>query len=113
VFAPSQFKRVLVWPSRVTGKPKNWEVQLTDTLSIQSTGLTSLPAPNPFPEGVSATNSSVSVNGKPGLYVERDGGSRELYFEIDMNIVMVVDRAPESDFESFAAIASSLIRSDP
>ncbi len=115
VFAPPAYKRVLVWPNRITGKPERWEVDIDDDFYIGQSEQGTIPTDAELRAGHpdQPTVDRIQVDGAPAAFVKRLGAPSKLYFIAKGTALVVVDLSGKRAVNDLTSVASTVTASQP
>jgi hypothetical protein len=110
VFAPPTYKRVLVWPDRLTGKPARWEVDIDDQVFVERSEQATIPTDAELRAAVQGAPEidRIQVAGVPAAFVKRLGAPSKLYFVAEGIALVVVDLSGKRDVNEIASVANSV-----
>ncbi len=115
VFAPPAYKRVLVWPSRVTGKPERWEVDIDDQTFVERAERRTIPTDAELQAGHpdNPIIDRMQVAGAPAAFVTRLGAPSKLYFVAGGAALVVVDLTGKRALTEILSVANAVTASQP
>jgi len=115
VFAPPTYKRILVRPDAITGKPARWEVEIDDAVYIEQSEQGTIPTDAELQAGHpdQPAVDRIQVAGAPAAFVKRLGAPSKLYFIAKGTALVVVDLSGKRTVNDITSVASAVTPSQP